>query len=93
MVDLVPFDTKFQPDLALAGVKKLINEDGVKFILMVGGNDFTERVRDVVNKHRMLVATLLPSDLTPDAPTLVAPSEVHPIYNVTGVDWLSRQQS
>lgn len=90
MVELVPFDTKFQPDLALAGVKKLINEDDVKFILMVGGNDFTEQVRRVVNQHRMLVATLLPSDLTPDAPTLVAPSEVHPIYNVTGVDWLKR---
>lgn len=91
MVDLIPFDSNFQPDLALAGVKKLINEDGVKFILMVGGNDFTDEVRNVVNKHRMLVATLLPSDLTPDAPTLVAPSEVHPIYNVTGVDWLHRQ--
>lgn len=90
MVDLVPFDTKFQPELALAGVKKLINEDDVKFILMVGGNDVTEQVRRVVNQHRMLVATLLPSDLTPDAPTLVAPSEVHPIYNVTGVDWLKR---
>ena len=91
MVDLVPFDTRFQPELALAGVKKLIDEDGVKFILMVGGNDFTEQVRDVINRHRMLVATLLPSDLTPDAPTLIAPSEVHPIYNVTGVDWLKRQ--
>ena len=90
MVDLVPYDTKFQSDRALAGVKKLINEDEVKFILMVGGNDFTEQVRRVVNQHRMLVATLLPSDLTPDAPTLVAPSEVHPIYNVTGVDWLKR---
>jgi branched-chain amino acid transport system substrate-binding protein len=90
MVDLVPFDTKFQPDLALAGAKKLIYEDGVKFILMVGGNDFTEQVRRVVNQSRMLVATTLPSDLTPDAPTLVAPSEVHPIYNVTGVDWLKR---
>jgi branched-chain amino acid transport system substrate-binding protein len=91
MVDLVPFDTRFQPELALAGVKKLIDEDDVKFILMVGGNDFTEQVRNVINRHRMLVATLLPSDLTPDAPTLIAPSEVHPIYNVTGVDWLKRQ--
>lgn len=92
MVDLVPFDTEFRPELALAGVKQLINDDGVKFILMVGGNDFTVAVRDIVNQHRMLVATLLPSDLTPDAPTLLAPSEVHPIYNVTGVDWLSRQR-
>ncbi len=33
-----------------------------------------------------------PSDLSPDAPTLVAPSEVHPIYNVTGVSWLKRNR-
>ncbi len=90
MVDLVPFDTMFRPDLALAGVKKLINEDDVKLILMVGGNDLTEPVKRIVNQHRMLVATTLPSDLSPDTPTLVAPSEVHPIYNVTGVAWLKR---
>jgi hypothetical protein len=40
---------KFQPDLALAGVKKLINEDDVKFILMVGGNDLTEPVKRIVS--------------------------------------------
>ncbi len=91
MVELVPFDTRYEPDLALSGVKKLISEDQVKFILMIGGNDFTEQVRDFVNQHRMLVATLLPSDLSPDAPTLVAPSEVHPICNVTAVDWLKRR--
>lgn len=90
MVDLVPYDTRYDPEYSLAGAKKLINEDGVKLILMIGGNDITDQVRDVINRHRMLVATLLPSDLSPDAPSLIAPSEVHPIYNVTGVDWLSR---
>ncbi len=49
--------TKYQPDLALRGVKKLIGEDQVKFILMLGGNDFTEQVRDFINQHRMLVST------------------------------------
>jgi branched-chain amino acid transport system substrate-binding protein len=91
MVELVAFDTQYDPELALAGVKKLINDEGVKLIMMVGGNDLTEQVRNVVNKHRMLVTTLLPSDLSPDVPSLIAPSEVHPIYNVTGVDWLSRK--
>ncbi len=90
-VEIVAFDTKYDPDLALAGARKLINDDGVKLILMIGGNDLTERVREIINKHRMLVTTTLPSDLSPDTPTLVAPSEVHPIYNVTGVDWLKRQ--
>lgn len=90
LVELVEYDTKYQPELALRGARKLILEDGVKLILMIGGDDFTREVRSLVNQHRMLVATLLPSDLSPDAPTLVAPSEAHPIYNVTGVDWLRR---
>jgi len=90
MVELVPFDTEYQPDLAFRGAKKLILEDGVKLILMNGGNDLAPEVRSFLNQHRMLVTTLLPSDLSPDLPTLLAPSEVHPIYNVTGVDWLKR---
>ncbi len=34
----------------------------------------------------------LPSDLTPETTTLVAPCEVHPIYNVTGVEWLAENR-
>ncbi|MEZ5667033.1 MAG: ABC transporter substrate-binding protein [Alphaproteobacteria bacterium] len=40
----------------------------------------------------MLVSTLLPSDLTPDTPNLIAPCEVHPIYNVTGVQWVAENR-
>jgi branched-chain amino acid transport system substrate-binding protein len=90
LLELIQYDTRYQPDRALQGAKKLIMEDGVKLILMIGGDDLTTDVRRLVTQHRMLVATLLPSDLSPDAPTLVAPSEVHPIYNVTGVEWLKR---
>jgi branched-chain amino acid transport system substrate-binding protein len=90
MLELVQYDTMYQPDRALQGARKLIVEDGVKLILMIGGDDLTAEVRRLVSQHRMLVATLLPSDLSPDVPTLVAPSEVHPIYNVTGVEWLKR---
>lgn len=92
LVELVPFDTMYQPERAFQGAKKLILEDGVKLVLVNGGNDLTREVRDLISRHRMLVAGLLPSDLSPDTPTLVAPSEVHPIYNVTGVDWLKRNK-
>jgi branched-chain amino acid transport system substrate-binding protein len=37
----------------------------------------------------MLTSTLLPSDLNPNSPYHLAPCEVHPIYNVTGVEWLA----
>jgi len=91
-VELVPFDTMYQPERAFQGIKQLILEDGVKLVLVNGGNDLTAEVRKFIKQHRMLVAGLLPSDLSPDLPTLVAPSEVHPIYNVTGVDWLKRNK-
>jgi len=92
LVDIIPFDTQFQPERALDGARKLVLEDHVKFLIMVGGNDFSRPLRDFVNRQRTLVSTALPSDLSPDARTLIAPSEVHPIYNVTGVDWLKRDQ-
>lgn len=92
LVEIIPFDTEFQPEKAFEGARKLVLEDGVRLLAMLGGNDFTRQVRDFVNQQRTLVTTLLPSDLSPDAPTLIAPSEVHPIYNVTGVDWLKRHQ-
>ena len=87
-VEIVSYDNEYAPDKARAGAQKLINEDGVKFIMMLGG-DTMPPVVQVANRAKMLVSTLLPSDLTPDTPYLIAPCEVHPIYNVTGVDWLA----
>ena len=88
-IEMVSFDNEYLPDKAKTGAAKLINEDGVKFIQMLGG-DTMPAVQPVTNRQEMLVSTLLPSDLSPDTPYLVAPAEVHPIYNVTGVDWMSR---
>lgn len=92
MLELVAYDTMYRPELALSGAKELILGAGVKMLLMIGGDDLSDAVRELINQHRMLVATLLPSDLSPDTPTLVAPSEVHPIYNVTGVSWLKKHR-
>lgn len=92
MVELVEFDSCYDPVRALEGARHLIVGEGVKLLLMIGGDDISPELRQLVRQHRMLVATLLPSDLSPDAPTLVAPSEIHPIFNVTGVDWLKRNR-
>ena len=46
----------------------------------------------VADKTGMLFSTLLPSDLSPETTTLVAPAEVHPVYNVTGVEWLAENK-
>ncbi len=87
-VEFVSYDNEYAPDKARTGAQKLIHEDGVKFIMMLGG-DTMPPVVEISNRTGMLVSTLLPSDLTPDTPNLIAPCEVHPIYNVTGVEWLA----
>ena len=37
-VELVPYDNEYAPDKARTGATKLIREDGVKFIMMLGGD-------------------------------------------------------
>ena len=90
-VEFIAYDNEYDPAKARAGATKLIREDGVKFIMMLGG-DTWPGVQPVADNTGMLFSTLLPSDLSPDTATLVAPAEVHPIYNVTGVDWLARNR-
>jgi branched-chain amino acid transport system substrate-binding protein len=87
-VEFVAYDNEYDPGKARAGATKLIKEDGVKFVMMLGG-DTWPGVQKIAAKEGMLFSTLLPSDLTPDTTTLLAPAEVHPIYNVTGVEWLA----
>lgn len=91
MVEFVGYDNEYDPAKARTGATKLIREDGVSFIMMLGG-DTWPGVQPVADKTGMLFSTLLPSDLSPDTATLIAPAEVHPIYNVTGVEWLAENK-
>ena len=87
-IEFLAYDNEYDPAKARTGATKLIREDGVKFIMMLGG-DTWPAVQPVADRTGMLFSTLLPSDLSPDTTTLVAPAEVHPVYNVTGVEWLA----
>ncbi|WP_294606544.1 ABC transporter substrate-binding protein [uncultured Roseovarius sp.] len=90
-VEFVGYDNEYDPAKAWTGAIKLIREDGVSFVMMLGG-DTWPGVQPVADKTGMLFSTLLPSDLGPDTKTLIAPAEVHPIYNVTGVEWLAENK-
>ncbi|MEZ5868655.1 MAG: ABC transporter substrate-binding protein [Defluviimonas denitrificans] len=86
---LVPFDCRYDAGLAREGVRKLVQDSEVQILLTLGG-DILPPVIDYLTDRKLLTATLLPSDLSPDTPYLIAPSESHPIYTVTGIDWLAR---
>lgn len=91
MVEIVPYDDEYLADKASVGATQLIFEDDVKFVMMLGGDPMPAAYA-IAAQADMLVSTLLPSDLTPDTPNLIAPCEVHPIYNVTGVQWLAENR-
>ncbi|MFV0245251.1 MAG: ABC transporter substrate-binding protein [Qingshengfaniella sp.] len=88
-VRIIACDCGYDPDQALHGARHLVERHDVKLLMMLGGESMM-LVRDYVAARKILTTTLLPSDLSPDTPYLIAPSELHPIFNVTGVDWLAR---
>ena len=89
-IELAAYDDEAATDKALQGGKKLVLEDGVKFVLMLGGN--YSGVQEFFNEQKIMASTLLPSDMSAATPYLIAPAEVHPFYNVTGVEWLAEQR-
>ncbi|OUS36624.1 ABC transporter substrate-binding protein [Rhodobacterales bacterium 56_14_T64] len=88
-IKIYTYDCGYDPDRALKGAVELVQQHKVKLLMMLGGDTFTP-IRDYVKRNKVLTTTLLPSDLSPDTPYLIAPSELHPIFNVTAVDWLAR---
>ncbi|MDK3018781.1 ABC transporter substrate-binding protein [Pseudodonghicola flavimaris] len=88
LVEMQLHDSAEGPRATLAAARRMIEEDRVRLVLILGGDD-VEPALDYLMERRVLVATLLPSDLSPDRPYLIAPAEVHPLFNVTGVDWLA----
>lgn len=77
------------PDQARAGAHRLVQDHDIRLMMMLGGDSFAA-VADFLAERKILTSTLLPSDLSPDTRYLIAPSEVHPVYVVTGVEWLAR---
>ncbi|MDE0110894.1 MAG: ABC transporter substrate-binding protein, partial [Albidovulum sp.] len=82
MFEFISYDNEYDPSKARTGATKLIQEDGVKFIMMLGGDTWAG-VQPVADRTGMLFSTLLNSDLGPETTTLLAPAESHPVYNVT----------
>jgi branched-chain amino acid transport system substrate-binding protein len=88
-VEIVPFDCGHDPQRAMAGARHLVQSENVKLLMTLGG-DTLAHIQRFLTESKVLTSTLLPSDLSPDTRYLIAPSEAHPLHNVTGVDWLAR---
>lgn len=89
MIEMVAYDHGYDTEKAVQGYKKLVLDDGVKMVMMLGGSTVAS-VLPWAQRKKMLTTTLLPSDITPKSSYLIAPVESHPLYNVTGVEWLAK---
>ncbi|EGG99878.1 ABC transporter2C periplasmic substrate-binding protein2C putative [gamma proteobacterium IMCC2047] len=87
MIEPVGYDHGYDTEKAITGYNTLRHDDAA-MIMMLGGSTVGSIIGRA-QRNKMLVSTLLPSDITPDTSNLVAPSESHPLYNCTGVDWLA----
>ncbi len=88
-IKIATYDHAYETDKAVQGMKKLVLEDDAKMVMMLGGATVAA-VLPWATRKKVLTTTLLPSDITPDSNYLVATCESHPLYNVTGVEWLAR---
>ncbi len=89
-IEIAAYDHGYDTEKAVQGMKKLVNQDEVKMVMMLGGSTVAS-VLNYSTRKKMLTTTLLPSDITPDSEFLVATCESHPLYNVTGVEWLAEK--
>ena len=88
-IEMVAYDHAYDTEKAVQGYKKLVLEDDVKMVMMLGGSTVAS-VLPWAERKKMLTTTLLPSDITTKSNYLIATCESHPLYNVTGVEWLAK---
>ncbi|HEY0213950.1 MAG TPA: ABC transporter substrate-binding protein [Paenirhodobacter sp.] len=90
-IEVVVRDSALGPARTREAARDMIETEKVRIVLTLGGDSFAPALPYLMAR-RVLVATLLPSDLSPDTPYLIAPAEVHPLFNVTGVEWLAQNR-
>lgn len=88
-IEIVSYDHGYDIEKAVQGYKKMVSEDEVKMIMMLGGAT-VGAVMPWGERKKMLTTTLLSSDVTPDTEYLLASCESHPLYVITSVQWLAR---
>lgn len=88
-VTLLARDAAASPAAIRSAARDLVDRQGVRILLTLGGDSLAPALPWLMGR-RALVSTLLPFDLSPATPSLIAPAEVHPLFVVTAVSWLAQ---
>ena len=75
------FDDEAVASKALQGARQLVLEHNVKFISAIGG-DAANATAPFLTKHKVVYASLVPTDCHPDRPYVVAGGDITPQCNM-----------
>ncbi|MDO5703588.1 MAG: ABC transporter substrate-binding protein [Paracoccus sp. (in: a-proteobacteria)] len=87
-VEIIARDAAISPEQTIIYAREQL-ATGVHIILALGGDSLAPAL-PLLMARRALVTTLLPFDLGPAAPSLIAPVDLHPLFVVTSAEWLAR---
>ena len=80
-VEIVKYDNEGVGSKALLGARKLVEEDGVVAMLMLGGAT-SAVVQPYLTKHKVMAFVLIASDIAADRPYLLDVTDNFPTYHL-----------
>lgn len=88
-LEIAKYDDEGDGAKALLGVKKLVQEDKVKVVLMLGGGT-TPPTQPFLTKEKIMCLTLIGSDCAPDRPYLMDLTDNFPVYHLLHPMYLAK---
>jgi branched-chain amino acid transport system substrate-binding protein len=86
-VEIVKYDNEGEGSKALLGARKLILEDKVEAMLMLGGAT-SAVVQPFVSKHKIMTFVLIASDIAKDRPYLMDVTDNFPVYHLLHTQYI-----
>ncbi len=86
-VEIVKFDNEGDGSKALLGARKLILEDKIVAMLMLGGAE-SAVVQPFVSKHKIITFVLIASDISKDRPFLMDVTDNFPVYHLLHIQYI-----
>ena len=87
-VEIVTYDNEHVGSKALLGARKLVLEDKVVAMLMLGGAT-SAVVQPFLSKHKIMTFVLIASDVSPDRPYLMDVTDNFPVYHLLHADYIA----
>lgn len=88
MVEIIEYDNEGIGSKALLGARKLVLEDGVVAILMLGGAP-SAIVQPFLTEHEIMTFVLIASDISADRPYLLDVTDNFPVYHLLHTKYIA----